>query len=267
MKKVANYREASFGPLQQKTFRAALELFFAKELPHLGGPAIRQEVSKRLEELVNNFFPRHTHLRMGQVMWPAVEETECASYGKRLAETKVRPVFLDLISDDDIKDYLKGESMRSVKQKASVRLFQQAKKQGGVLTCVDVATMLKMAAGTISNYVRSWEKEHHVQIPRRGTIHDMGPSLTHKREICYKHLFEGKSVEQVERETNHTPEAITRYVSDFKRIDACFKAGLSIEQTAYATKHSPRLVNEYKNLMDDYKQLHSASEDDQNVPF
>jgi len=267
MKKSTNYREASIGPLQQKTFRAALELFLAQELPHLGGPAIRQEVSKHLEELVDRFYPRHTHLRMGQVMWPAVEETECSSYGKSLAETRIKPVFLDLISDDDIRDYLNGNSMRTVKQKAAIRLFEQAKKQGGVLTCVDVATMPKMAAGTISNYVRSWEKEHKVQIPRRGTIHDMGPSLTHKRQICYKHLFEGKSVEQVQRETDHTPDAITRYISDFKRIAACFKAGLNIEQTAYATKHSVRLVNEYKNLMSDYQQLHSISEDDNDVPF
>ena len=38
-----------------------------------------------------------------------------------------------------------------------------------------------LTAGTISRYVREHEKETGDLVPRRGTVHDMGPSLTHKR--------------------------------------------------------------------------------------
>jgi hypothetical protein len=34
-------------------------------------------------------------------------------------------------------------------------------------------------------------------VPRRGTIHDMGRSVTHKAIICYKRLVEQKPTSQV----------------------------------------------------------------------
>ena len=77
----------------------------------------------------------------------------------------------------------------------------------------------------------------------------MGRSFTHKRKICYKMVVEGKSVEQIARETNHSPEAITRYIKDYKRILACLHRGLSPNETAFVVKVSQRLVYEYLNLI------------------
>ena len=50
-------------------------------------------------------------------------------------------------------------------------------------------------------------------MPRRG--HDTGPTLTHKKMICNIYLNEGGSVEQTCKQTNHSPEAVTRYIIDF----------------------------------------------------
>ncbi len=72
---------------------------------------------------------------------------------------------------------LQGERKRKIRQKATVRIFEQAQKQGGVLTGGDVATMMRLSPTTISRYVREWEKEHQVIVPRPGTIHDMGRSV------------------------------------------------------------------------------------------
>ena len=67
-------------------------------------------------------------------------------------------------------------------------------------TLSDVAAILKLSEGTISKYVREYEKAQNEVIPRRGTIHDMGPTLTHKKIICYKCCKEGKTVEDVCRQ-------------------------------------------------------------------
>jgi hypothetical protein len=36
-----------------------------------------------------------------------------------------------------------------------------------------------------------------------------------KKQICYRVIVQGKSIETAARETNHSPEAITRYVKDY----------------------------------------------------
>lgn len=186
---------------------------------------------------------------MGQVMWPAVDEKEHAAYGKTIGKTKIKPVFVNMIASEDIEATLQGEKAMKIRQKAAVRIFNQTKQQGGVLTGVDVAAMMRLSPATISRYVRLWEKEQGTLVPRRGTIHDMGRSVTHKRQICYKMIVEGKSAEQTAQETNHSPEAITRYVKDYKRILACLHKGLTPIETSFVAKVSESLVFEYENLI------------------
>jgi DNA-binding CsgD family transcriptional regulator len=242
---------AQFGPLQKKTFTAALDRFFENQCPQLGGQLTRQVIVNKVQDLVDEFYPPNTHLRMGQVMWPAVDENETTFYGKTIEKTKLKPVFVDMIAPQDIEAVLKGEKAKTIRQQAAVRLFHQAKDQGAVLTGVDVATMMRLSPATISNYVRQWEKQNQKTVPRRGTIHDMGRSITHKKRICYKVIVEGKSIEQTARETQHSPEAITRYVKDYKRILACLSQGLTPKDTAFVAKVSRNLVYEYMSLIEE----------------
>lgn len=249
MKSSKSSLEAQFGPLQKKTFASALSLFFEQQCPQMGGHLTRQVLVNNVQKLVDEFYPANTNLRMGQIMWPAVDEREQAAYGKTIGKTKIKPVFVDMIAPEDIEATLLGEKKMQVRQRAAIRLFNQAKQQGGVLTGVDVATMMRLSPATISRYVRLWEKEHQTIVPRRGTIHDMGRSVTHKQQICYKMIVEGKTVEQTARETNHSPEAITRYVKDYKRILACLHKGLTPKETSFVAKVSETLVFEYVNLI------------------
>jgi len=240
---------AQFGPLQKKTFASALTQFFEQQCPQLGGQLTREVLVNKIQELVEEFYPPNTHLRMGQVMWPAVDENETAAYRKTIQRTKLKPVFVDMIAPEDIEALLQGEKRKTIRQRATVRLFNQAKKQGAVLTGVDVATMMRLTPATISRYVREWESDNNSIVPRRGTIHDMGCSVTHKRRICYRVIVEGKSIEQTARETSHSPEAITRYVKDYKRILTCLHQGLTPADTAFVAKVSKKLVYEYINLI------------------
>jgi DNA-binding CsgD family transcriptional regulator len=251
MKSSKSSLEAQFGPLQKKTFAAALDRFFEEQCPQLGGHLTRQVIVNKVQGMVEEFYPPNTHLRMGQVMWPAVDENETAAYGKTIEKTKLKPVFVDMIAPQDIEAVLKGEKAKTIRQHVAIRMFYQAKEQGGVFSGVDVATMMRLSPATISNYARDWEKQNQTSVPRRGTIHDMGRSITHKKQICYKVIVEGKSIEQTARETKHSPEAITRYIKDYKRILACLSQGLTPKDTAFVAKVSENLVYEYMNLIDE----------------
>ena len=90
-------------------------------------------------------------------------------------------------------------------------------------------------------------------MPRRGTIHDMGRSVTHKAIICYKRLVEHKPTSQVAQETFHTPEDVEHYVQCLRRVQLCRDSGMSPEETAQATGHSLSLVQEYLDLIEVFR--------------
>ena len=114
--------------------------------------------------------------------------------------------------------------------------------------------MLKVSPSTVGKYVADWEIEHHQVLPRRGTIHDMGPSLTHKRIIIHKLFIEQHTVERVARETNHSFEAIQNYIATFRQVVLCRKKSMTTDETAFAIKRTARLVKEYENIIDHYGQ-------------
>jgi predicted transcriptional regulator len=129
-------------------------------------------------------------------------------------------------------------------------MFEQAHAQGGVLTHADVGAILHLSAPTVGHYVKEWEAEHVGQlVPRRATIHDMGPTLTHKAVIYRRVILEGQSLETAAQATRHSPAAVERYVRDYRRVQTCLHEGLSTMRTAYATGLSPQLVKQYEDLI------------------
>jgi hypothetical protein len=96
------------------------------------------------------------------------------------------------------------------------------------------------------------ERETGEMVPRRGTIHDMGRSVTHKAIICYKRLVEQKPTSQVAQETFHSPEEVEYYVQCLRRIQLCRDTGMSAEEAAQATGRSLSLVQEYLALIQEF---------------
>ncbi len=90
-------------------------------------------------------------------MSAAVDKNKTAAYGKTMEKTRLKPVFLDLIAQEDIEAVLKGEARQLNRQRAMVRFFKQTKEQRRVLSYADVANLMRLSIATISKYVRSWE--------------------------------------------------------------------------------------------------------------
>ena len=110
---------------------------------------------------------------------------------------------------------------------------------------------------TIHKNITEYERENNVVLPRRGTVHDLGRSTTHKRIICGKSLLDRKATPDIARETHHSPHAVDRSLGDFERVRFCLKQGLSVEETAFTTQLSKSLVVEYEDLI---KELESGGE-------
>lgn len=252
MKKTLTNAQATYNPQMYKTFEGALESFFARECPQIGGQLSRQVLVKSVSDMVSKFYPETSHLKQGQTLWATVDRRETSSYGKSISNTELRPVVLDLVRTDDIKERAAGKKLRDIKKEATVRLCEQAYQQDGCLSGAELAILLKVSTPTISKYIKEWEIEHNSVVPRRGSIHDMGPTLTHKKIIINKLFIEHKSVQQTSRETYHSPQAIQRYISMFRQAMLCRQKGMDVEQTAYATGRSKGLVREYEQIIEEY---------------
>jgi ribosomal protein L12E/L44/L45/RPP1/RPP2 len=233
----------------RKTLNAAMDHFFSENCPQLGGEMTRTPIIKELLKLIEEYMPPTERLKMGQLVWYAIDEKETSGYGKSIEKCKIKPVIVNLLEQSDLDDLLAKVPKKERQKKVAARLFEQAHQQGGVFTLSDVGAIMRLSGGTISKYIREYEKEHRVMIPRRGNIHDMGPTVTHKRIICQKYFLEGKSIEEVMRETKHSAGAITRYLNDFKRVRECLKDDWPIERISYTTGLSPSLTKEYIDLI------------------
>lgn len=238
-------------PWERKTLSGILGHFLAENCPQLGGQLMIKPLVDEIIRMFDEYCPPVERLKMGQMIWYAVDVNETSGYGKSIDKCKINAVILDLVHADDIEAVLQSETKRERQKRVVARLYNQAYEQGSVLTCSDVAAIMRMAPGTISKYTREIELQQGKLLPRRGTIHDMGPTLTHKRIICIKCLKEGKTIEMTAKETNHSPEAVTRYVNDFKRVYTCLSSGWEIEKISYATGLSKSLTKEYINLINE----------------
>jgi len=243
----------SFAAPARKNFHGALQQFLHSEFPGVFGPTVTRLFADRIDELYARFHPPLSRLRVGQVLWLGVATDVPPTCNQRIEDTELVPVVLDLVTPQDIDDAHAAGRWQSIRQRCVVRLLQQAYEQRAVLSYADVALLVHWSHTTVARIVCAHDSATGAMLPRRGTIHDLGRSVSHKAIICYKRLVENKPTSQVAQETYHSPEAVERYVQCLRRVHLCKDKGMSAQEIAQATGHSLSLVQEYLNLIDQFK--------------
>lgn len=253
MRRAAPHRSLAYHASDRKTFRSALCHLLQTEFPGAFGPAVTQLFAQRVEELFDRFHPDRSRLRVGQVLWAAVAADDPPARNKRIEDTRLLPIVLDLVTAQDIDETIATGLRQETRRKKILRMFQQAYRQGAVLSYPDVSLLLHVQTSTISREVLDHERQTKQTIPRRGTIHDMGRSISHKAVICYKRLVERKTTSQVATETLHDPEEVEYYVQCLRRVKLCRDAGMPVEEISQATGHSKSLIDEYLRLIEELR--------------
>lgn len=169
-------------------------------------------------------------------------------FRRRIEEGAKCPPFVSAAIDNAIN---RGRSSQ-IRHGRILRLFRQAYEQGGVLSYADVRFLVHVGMDTITKVVHAEQAAAGRIVPCRGTIHDMGRSVTHKAIICYKRLVEKKPTSQVSQETFHSPEEVEYYVQTLRRVQLCHDSGMGPDEIAQATGHSKLLVKEYLDLIDEF---------------
>lgn len=246
------YYERIYGPMQAKTFPQVLQNWLADEFPHLGGPKVRTLFVTEIMQLLETYHVADQRLQPGQVLWYAVDKTDLPHDGQSMAETRLVPVILTLVTPQDIQRLVQGTSITQVRQHVFARMHREADAQGGVLAETDTSLLTAHHLNTVSQALLAYEHEHQCVIPRRGTVHDLGRSVSHKALIAKKAILEAKQAPDVAWETAHSVSSTERYLLDLMRVYISLKRrGMTVEEAAFATSLSISLVKEYAALIDE----------------
>jgi len=238
-------QSSTFSSVLRKGFDSALEYLLYTEYRFLGGKRVVRMIVNDVKGLIEKFFP--DNLEVGQIIWPAVSIDESKEQHKKIEDHKIVPVKLSLVTKEDLEKLEKKVKRNEIEKARAIRLFNQAHAQGALLTQTDVGILLGKSRPIVGKYVREYQREHEEILPTRGNIHDIGPGITHKGIIVRKKL-EKKSTSQIAKETNHSPEAVDRYIRDYGRVKMLIGKRMTVEEISYATGISRGVVEQYKDL-------------------
>lgn len=248
-----HHRELQYRPQAAKTLRQSLIRFITREFPRLGGPWVIELFVDKLLELVDSYRIARDRLKPGQTVWQAVALDERPGYHKPMTHTRQVPVVITLANQDDVADLRNNVKQSQVIKRALVRVANEAYAQGGVLTGTDLSLLFHRSHSHIAQLIREYEAETGEVVPRRGNLHDMGRTVTHKQIICRKAYLEGKPTHIIAWETFHSPEAVDHYILDFARVHfATSQQGMTPEETAFAIQQPVSYVKQYVKLIEEF---------------
>jgi predicted DNA-binding transcriptional regulator YafY len=133
-----------------------------------------------------------------------------------------------------------------------MRIAEEAREQGGVLTQEDLGVLLSCDERTVRRDIKDLRTQG-IHVPTRGFIQDIGPTVSHKAQAI-RHWLEGKEPVSVARAINHSLAAVERYLDDFKRVSLLAMKGLDATATARAANLSPTLVATYQAMYQEAKE-------------
>jgi DNA-binding CsgD family transcriptional regulator len=243
-----NPLRVGLGALLAKTLENALAHRIEKEFPRIGGPRICKLCAEMILEVVHGHIRSKQTVCHGQILWTAVSIDDRPGWSQKIADTDLVPVLLDVSTAQDIQSRIDGVHPRQIRLRKAVRMCHQAYEQGGLLTNYDLSEILNISDSIVGQLLAEYERQNNTVVPRRGTIHDAGSSVSHKGIICRKRYVEGKSADQIARETYHSIEAVDRYLGQFDRVRHCHRQGLRTIETAHILNCSVSLVKAYRQI-------------------
>ncbi len=243
-----------FRRLSDKSLEQHLLYRFLNQYGYDRGEITAKAIINDIIQLINDYFLVSSidddlhHVNYGQFVWMAVPTDEYPGRAKPIANTKLKPVVLTFINDHDISHIAHGFDSKSLRKNRLIRWTDEAFNQGALLTQLDLAILLGVCDAVVSQYVQEIQKDGHL-LPTRGNIHDLSGAITHKREIITLYL-QGYLTPDIAMKTNHSKEAVDRYIKDYHRVELLWKHSITdIDQITHLARLSKRVVQQYIDLL------------------
>ncbi len=219
-----------------------------KQLAVQGTGLSHWEAKVLVESIEDVYFsdPELKEIGCGKMRYSCVSSREGA--GKPLSECVMTTVTLTMMSPEDEEDLPLESRQGSIarRQRKIVRITDEAREQGGLLTQEDLAALLNSDVRTIRRDIASL-RVLGIEVSTRGQQKDIGPGVTH-RGIAVRHWLEGKEPVDVARAINHSLGAVENYLEKFKRVAYLRRKHFSDYEIALAIGVSVAAVKTYLGI-------------------
>jgi len=237
--------------------RSLPELLVYKFLTEYGydhGPVIARAIVEDILGTIGRCYAERVPPRT--VVWLAVRR-EQSGQRKGICVNDLVPVHLqmyiaaevELLTDAALRK--RRQARRAFNRARFARWCFEAYAQGGVLTELDLGLLSGLSEHYISKVLREYEAETGEIVPTRGTVHDLGPAVTHKAEIVRRWL-QHESPPQIARATQHSQASVDRYIADYQKVRLLAQK-ISVAEIPALTGLSAGVVKQYVALLIQYE--------------
>jgi Protein of unknown function (DUF1670) len=235
--------------LRRRTLPSLLRYKFLHEYGYDKGAVVVAAIVDDICRVVRSYYTRPGDLEAGQLIYHAPAATERSGRAKTIGDTKLVPVRLTIVADEDvdaIRAHLPAGQRREIRVR---RLTHEAYEQGGVLSCADIGILTGYSTSAVSMTAVALRHQGEL-LPLRGYVVDMGSYPTHKAIIVRLYL-QGLTTPEIAARTYHTKESVDRYIRGFERV-RLLAAKHAREELPLLTGLAPRVVDQYLELLDEH---------------
>lgn len=245
-----NDPEAQARRLQIKTIHRQMENLA------VSGAGLSPWEARELINIIDEIYFQDPALRQllpGQMKYSCLQSAEPA--GKPLKDCQMKTVALTLFEPQDEQQlpYREKDASITRRWRRLMRISEEARSQGGLLTQEDLAQLLMCDVRTIRRDIADLKKDG-IVIPTRGTVNDIGPGVTHKG-IAIRLWLDGKEPTEVALAIHHSLKATENYLEKFKRVVYLrrnkgfteFEISRTIGISLPATRTFLEIYEQYKN--------------------
>jgi hypothetical protein len=252
------YQKAKYGPAANKNIRAVLrkELLTNFGFEHMF--LMADILIDRFLEIIQEADIIGGGLEPFQTVIYGYDKLKKFEFACRPGHLSLRPARVSIVTAEEIARLGDGASLPKLRSEMAVRILKEAYAQNVILSFADVGLAMCQLPTCIARSVR-WYRETHPDefIPHCGSVLDMGPTRSHKREAVLLYL-QGQLTSEIARRIQHAPEDVDRYVYNYQRVIELAQEDKSVNQISFVTNMPPHLVREYIGLWKEFEAMKKA---------
>lgn len=252
------YQKAEYGPAANKNIRTILrkELLTNFGFEHMF--LMADILVDRFLEIVQQADVIGGHLEPFQTVIYGYDKHKKFEFARRPWHLHLRPACISIVTTEEIARLRDGTSLPQLRSEMAVRILKEAYAQNAILSFADVGLVMCQVPACVGRLVRRYREAHPDEfIPHCGSVLDMGPTKTHKREAVVLYL-QGNLTSEISRRIQHAPEDVDRYVYDYDRVVELAQEGQPVTQICFVTNLRPHLVREYIGLWKEFEAMKKA---------
>lgn len=238
----------------KRSLKQQLLYKFINEYGYEHGPVVAAAIVDDMLTLIEALYsdrlpPRH-------INWPAVPIRN-GTKGKSPDIHQLVNIRLQMVTDQEVAllndQKLLGQqaAKRAFNQHRFARWCQQAYEQGGLLTLFDLSLLSGLGESQVGYLLRQYQQQQQITLPLRGTVHDIGPAVSHKAEVIRRFL-RGQSPADIAYDLNHTQQAVDTYIKDYE-VTRKLAQKFPIKDIPALSRRSISLVKEHIKLIRQYE--------------